>query len=191
MSELVVVPREGWHARPPTATEPMANPVPFVITHHSYIPPACHTPEACVQSMQTMQDMHQLQNGWNDIGYSFGVGGDGNAYEGRGWSKVGAHAPKYNNISIGICVIGDWTKELPPENQLNTVHKLIAFGVEKGYIREDYKLLGHRQVRDTECPGDRLFEEISTWEHFGVKGERRQENNGVEDNKLFFFKHKS
>lgn len=41
-------------------------------------------------------------NGWDDIGYSFIVGEDGNVYEGRGWRRVGAHAPNYNSNSIGF-----------------------------------------------------------------------------------------
>lgn len=49
---------------------------------------------------------------------------------------------------------------------LDAARNLIAFGVFKGYIDPAYKLLGHRQVRDTECPGGRLFAEISTWPHF-------------------------
>ena len=32
-------------------------------------------------------------NGWFDIGYNFIVGEDGNVYEGRGWTKIGAHSP--------------------------------------------------------------------------------------------------
>lgn len=40
--------------------------------------------------------------------YSFAVGGDGKVYEGRGFNVVGAHAPGYNDKSIGICLIGDW-----------------------------------------------------------------------------------
>lgn len=39
---------------------------------------------------------------------SFAIGGDGKAYEGRGFNKVGAHAPKYNKNSIGIVLIGSW-----------------------------------------------------------------------------------
>ncbi|XP_044763069.1 peptidoglycan-recognition protein LB isoform X2 [Coccinella septempunctata] len=166
ISDLDIVTREEWHARPPKLVEPMPNPVPYVIIHHSYQPAACHTPEACVKAMQSMQRYHQDDRGWNDIGYSFAVGGDNRAYTGRGWSAVGAHAPHYNNRSIGICVIGDWTEELPPTSQLDVVKKLIDYGVQNGKIRPDYMLLGHRQVRDTECPGDALFKEIKTWPHW-------------------------
>lgn len=56
--------------------------------------------------------------------------------------------------------------ELPPVEQRKTAMALIAAGVELGYIKPDYKLVGHRQVRATECPGDALFNEIKTWDHY-------------------------
>lgn len=39
---------------------------------------------------------------WADIGYNFLVGEDGNVYEGRGWTQVGAQTLNYNSKSIGI-----------------------------------------------------------------------------------------
>ena len=51
--------------------------------------------------------------GWDDIGYNFLVGEDGNVYEGRGWAHVGAHTKHYNKISLGASVIGDYMKKLP------------------------------------------------------------------------------
>ena len=48
---------------------------------------------------------------WDDIGYNFLVGEDGNVYVGRGWGARGAHSVKYNAKSIGICIIGDFTSK--------------------------------------------------------------------------------
>ena len=56
--------------------------------------------------------------------------------------------------------------ELPPPQMLQAVRDLIAFGVAQGYIQPEFKLMGHKQVRDTECPGERLFNEISKWSNF-------------------------
>ncbi|RZC32060.1 Amidase 2 domain containing protein [Asbolus verrucosus] len=166
---LNIIGRAGWGARKPKFTQPMPNPVPFVVIHHSESPGACTTTSACIAAMKSMQNYHMDHNGWADIGYSFGVGGDGNAYEGRGWSTVGAHAPGYNNKSIGICLIGNWMYALPPDNQLQTVHQLIQYGVDQRKINPEYKLVGHRQVTATDCPGDRLFKEIQNWTHFTPK----------------------
>ncbi|XP_075983467.1 peptidoglycan-recognition protein LB-like isoform X2 [Anticarsia gemmatalis] len=160
------VPRSQWHARGAKQTTPLRTPVPFVVIHHTYIPPACYDKEECCAAMRQMQCMHMDGRGWWDIGYNFAVGSDGAAYEGRGWETLGAHALHFNSVSIGITLIGDWRTEIPPARQLKTAKALIAAGVELGYIKPDYKLVGHRQVRATECPGQALFEEIQTWDHY-------------------------
>ncbi|XP_017847354.1 peptidoglycan-recognition protein LB isoform X2 [Drosophila busckii] len=158
--------RADWGARAPKQVDYFTGPAPYVIIHHSYIPAACFNTPDCMRSMRDMQNFHQVDRGWNDIGYSFGIGGDGMIYTGRGFNVVGAHSPKYNDKSVGIVFIGDWRTELPPANMLQAAKDLIAFGVAQGYIDAAYKLLGHRQVRETECPGGRLFKEISSWPHF-------------------------
>jgi peptidoglycan-recognition protein LB len=56
--------------------------------------------------------------------------------------------------------------ELPPEQMLKATKDLIAYSARKGYLQPHYRILGHRQVRSTECPGQRLFDEIQTWDHF-------------------------
>lgn len=52
--------RDAWGARPPKLVEPMHNPVPYVVIHHSYIPPACNSTEECKEAMRWMQDLHQV-----------------------------------------------------------------------------------------------------------------------------------
>lgn len=71
--------------------------------------------------------------------------------------------------------------ELPPEKMLEATKNLIAFGVDKGYIAKDYQLVGHRQVRDTECPGERLYKEIQTWEHYVRSPHYNQDRNEIPD----------
>lgn len=87
------VTRQEWGARAPRSVTNMALPVSFVVIHHSFIPAACQTTPACKNAMRSMQDSHQLRQGWSDIGYNFAIGGDGRVYVGRGFRVVGAHAP--------------------------------------------------------------------------------------------------
>lgn len=103
-----IVSRENWDAKPPKLVERFDGPIPYVIIHHTYIPAACNTSADCITAMQWMQNFHQNDRDWNDIGYSFCVGGDGRIYYGRGFNVIGAHAPRYNDKSVGICLIGDW-----------------------------------------------------------------------------------
>ncbi|CAG4932929.1 unnamed protein product [Colias eurytheme] len=160
------VSREEWNARPPTVINTQNLPVPLVVIHHTYIPGACYSRAECSRSMQSMQNTHMITNGWGDIGYNFAVGSDGVVYEGRGWNRVGAHAVGYNVNSVGIVLIGDWVSVVPPKIQLDAAKDLIQVGIELGYISPDYKLIGHRQVGATECPGQALFNEINNWERF-------------------------
>jgi N-acetylmuramoyl-L-alanine amidase. len=105
-----IITREEWGARPPVSTPSnMTLPVPYAVVHHGGINSYCTTQDQCAAIVRSYQNYHIDDNKWNDIGYNFVVGEDGNVYEGRGWGYVGAHAPNYNSRSIGICIIGDFT----------------------------------------------------------------------------------
>ena len=67
--------------------------------------------------------------GWNDIAYSFLIGEDGRAYEGRGWGVSGAHTSGYNSVSHGISMIGTFTSRNPNNAALDALQDLIDCGV--------------------------------------------------------------
>ncbi|KAL5273972.1 PGRPLB.2 family protein [Megaselia abdita] len=161
-----IINRNEWRARDHLYSESITEDVRYVIIHHSYNPGFCQTTDACKASMRSIQDLHMDFNGWEDIGYTFAIGGDGNVYEGRGYGIVGAHAPNYNNRSIGLLFIGDYTHSLPTPYMLNVAKEFIAYSVSQKQLKSDYKLYGHRQVRETECPGQALYNEIKNWEHW-------------------------
>ncbi|SHK62214.1 N-acetylmuramoyl-L-alanine amidase [Paramaledivibacter caminithermalis] len=52
-----------------------------------------------------------IENGWNGFGYHFLVVKDGQIYRGRPENTVGAHTKSYNNISLGICMQGNYGVE--------------------------------------------------------------------------------
>ncbi|XP_063368590.1 peptidoglycan-recognition protein LB-like isoform X1 [Cydia amplana] len=158
--------REDWGAKPAISVVRLSLPVPYVTIHHTYIPAACFTAEQCKSAMRSIQTYHQDDQGWNDIGYNFAIGSDGAVYEGRGWSAVGAHAVGVNSQSIGIVFIGDYVSDLPPPKSLQAAKDLIAIGVKAGFISPSYHLIAHRQVSATECPGQSLYTEITSWDRF-------------------------
>lgn len=104
--------------------------------------------------------------GWDDIGYNFLVGGDGSAYEGRGWDKEGAHTKGFNKRSICIAFIGTFNKVIPPQRQLIAAQMLIDQGVKMGKLEPDYQLYGHRQLIPSESPGAALYDIIKKWPHW-------------------------
>jgi len=50
-------------------------------------------------------------------------------------------------------VIGNFERTIPNPLALDAVKALIKCGVESNFIKTDYILKGHRQVRATACPG--------------------------------------
>lgn len=95
------------------------------------------------------------------------VGSDGYLYEGRGWHWVGAHTKGHNSVGYGISFIGDFTSSVPDTRILQLVKdRFLKCALRSGYILPNYTIQGHRQVVDTTCPGDALFQEITSWEHF-------------------------
>ncbi|XP_075715632.1 N-acetylmuramoyl-L-alanine amidase [Rhinoderma darwinii] len=166
---FAIIPRCLWEAKPykgtPTLLKP---PLPHVYIHHTYEPSSpCASFQECAVDMRSMQRFHQVDRGWDDIGYSYVVGSDGYLYEGRGWHWVGAHTKGHNSIGYGISFIGDFTSSIPDTRILNLVKdRFLKCAVRSGYIMANYTIQGHRQVVSTTCPGDALFQEITSWEHF-------------------------
>ncbi|KAL0105404.1 hypothetical protein PUN28_016803 [Cardiocondyla obscurior] len=156
-----IVSREEWGARERISFEVLpVTPTPYVVIHHGGIRNYCRDEEACSVIVRSYQNLHMDDRGWWDIGYNFLIGEDGNAYEGRGWDYTGAHSPGYNTQSIGICILGDFSDFLPNADALKTLNELIARGVALGKIKKDYNVIGHRQARDTECPGETFYKYV-------------------------------
>nr|XP_023691976.1 N-acetylmuramoyl-L-alanine amidase-like [Paramormyrops kingsleyae] len=164
-----IIPRCQWGAEPyrgtPTQLSP---PLSYMYVHHTYEPgQPCLSFDQCAADMRSMQRFHQDGNGWDDIGYSFVAGSDGNIYEGRGWAWQGAHTLGHNSKGYGVAIIGDFTSCLPSPRTLELVReRLPACAVGSGHLSPGYIVHGHRQLVNTSCPGDTLYREIQTWPHF-------------------------
>lgn len=161
-----VVSRSGWGARAPRNRLTMKNLAQYVFIHHT-TGSQCKDKASCCRIIRGHQNYHMDKRGWSDIGYSFLVGGDGRVYEGRGWGIAGAHTRGYNDNGIAISFVGDFTKSTPNQGMLNAAKNLIACGVQMGKIDPRYSLHGHRDGDCTACPGDRLYDVIKKWAHYG------------------------
>lgn len=161
-----MVTRTEWSAREPKEylTDLELPSVRVIIAHTAT--ENCTGQASCIFHMGVIQNFHMDSRNWSDIGYNFLVGGDGNAYEGRGWDKQGAHTKGYNTKSICIAFIGTFNSYLPPKRQINTAKKLIAVGVQLKKLDPNYKLYGHRQLFPGESPGAVFYEDIKHWPHW-------------------------
>ncbi|KAL5017095.1 hypothetical protein ScPMuIL_006684 [Solemya velum] len=161
------MPRGQWIARQPKHINAMSTPVEFVFIHHSAMS-QCHGDRDNCREMRLIQNLHMDERGWDDIAYNFVVSGDGRIYEGRGWDREGAHTKGWNDIAIAVCFMGNFVETDPDPVAISAVQNLLILGEELGKISPDYKLYGHRDVRPTECPGEKLYTLISSWKNFDM-----------------------
>ena len=108
-----------------------------------------HHAEASHASVEDINQWH-LERGWAGIGYNYYVRKDGTIWRGRPEWAVGAHAKGHNDKSIGICCEGAYMTEHMPAAQLAALKDLIR-DIMSRYGK--LKLLRHKDVNETDCPG--------------------------------------
>ena len=113
----------------------------FIILHHS---------AGKTGTVESIHKYHRDIRGWVGIGYNFIVYKDGTVHEGRGLDYTGAHCSGYNSKSIGVCCIGDFTKEYMTREQYYALAELIKY-LKGIYPKATVK--GHREFSNTACPG--------------------------------------
>ena len=112
---------------------------------------ALHHAAAVTCSAATVHSWHRDGKGWSGIGYHFFIRKNGEIYRGRPLHKMGAHVEGMNNCSIGICAEGDYDVEkVMPEAQKDAIKALLR------NLKEIYpaaKIVGHREIGASDCPG--------------------------------------
>lgn len=128
-----------------------------------------HTPgqqpdnyDDAVAEMRQILGTH-LGNGWADIGYSWVVWG-GYAFEGRGFFRSGAHAPSVNSTSVGVAFLLDGRQRLPTDQEWQAVRDVMARAVAEGAADPGFRVVGHRDVVATECPGQPLYDHLGDYD---------------------------
>lgn len=113
---------------------------------------------------------HAVANGWGDVGYHFIIGYDGKIFEGKSGGDfiVGGHVKCANISTIGIALMGNFQYEEPNELQKIALRKLLQvlekkYNIDlqdKSYFQGKYSdnLLGHKDLDNTLCPGDFLYD---------------------------------
>ena len=132
----------------------------WIVVHHS----ATHAGGAA-----EFDRMHR-GNGWDELGYHFVVGNgtqtrDGAVEVGPRWlkQKHGAHAKtgdnRFNELGIGVCLVGDFDHNRPSARQLQSLAVLVAYLMDRYDIPPE-RVIGHGDTKPTACPGRNLYAEM-------------------------------
>lgn len=121
-----------------------------VVIHHSVIYEGADSR----RTLAEIERVHREERGWADVAYHYFVARDGQVYEGRDVRARGTHVGGYNTGSVGVCLLGDYTRMTPTEAQINGTKALVGWLAEHLTLTH---LAGHRDFNPgTECPGDNL-----------------------------------
>lgn len=121
----------------------MVNKPKYIILHHSATDGG---------TFESIRKYHIEHNGWKDIGYHYLIETDGSVHKGRDETATGAHTVGLNNISIGICLVGNFDKYEPNEAQLQALNDLIS-DIQYRYNIPNENIKMHRDYANKTCPG--------------------------------------
>lgn len=122
-----------------------------VIVHHS------GADNSTIQSMSRYHTADKPQgHGWPRLSYHFVIH-YGNVFVINDIDLLTYHARGYNARSIGICIIGNYENKLPSTRDVRALHNLILI---LNFVLPGLKVLGHRDVSNTLCPGKHLYDVV-------------------------------
>ncbi|HEX2240103.1 MAG TPA: N-acetylmuramoyl-L-alanine amidase [Actinomycetota bacterium] len=163
------------------------HPVSQLFVHHTAGSNADSDPAA---TMRAIYWYHTVRRGWCDLGYNFVIARDGTIFEGRwarryaswevhtsenrlGQAVRGSHTGGFNSGSVGISLMGNFTRVDPTAEARDALTQMLAWESDRHELdpagRHTYRnpdtgvtkslpfIAGHRDAGSTACPGDRLY----------------------------------
>lgn len=156
----------------PPDPSPVSQKVTHFIVHHTA--GTATNPRAV---MRAIWDFHVNTNGWDDIGYNYLIGQNGEIFAGRADSLRGAHFSCMNSLTMGTALIGNFHRSSPTDTALASLQKLLTLASCRFNVNVAGSSLhppsqlnlrhisGHRDgntatlgcPKGTVCPGDSLY----------------------------------
>ena len=153
---MTLITRAQWGARAPTSTGNTISAHPLgVAVHYSDGNVGNATHDTCAGSVRSIQAYHIDSKGWADIAYNFLACQHGYLFEGRGLGKgSAANGTTQANLDYyAVCgLIGP--ADTPTPQLVDGIGEGVALCRAAG---ADRKVIGHRDVFATSCPGDSLY----------------------------------
>ncbi|XP_054257976.1 peptidoglycan-recognition protein LF-like isoform X2 [Macrosteles quadrilineatus] len=135
--------RHVWGAQLPKWIKALDLPISKVAVSFTETDP-CHTQDECMALVRKLQGEHLQDEKEPDIKYNFLIGGDGQIYEGRGYTRVGPIYPpsarkieELNGQSIDIAIIEKHAKEPTPET-IKAISWCLSKGIHARYIDANF-----------------------------------------------------
>ncbi len=164
-----IVTRARWGARYAAGTGPLTLPVAEVWLHHTVtLAPDLaftdlngdSTDDDEARAMRQVEQIGQDRFGAG-FSYTFAVMPSGRVYQGTGPGRVGTHTQYRNSRSHAIVLVGNYEENEPTPQMLRAVAHLLRHGKAAGWWGEAKLNGGHRDLKQTACPGIRAYRRIA------------------------------
>jgi len=127
-----------------------------LVVHHS-------ASNSVITKKSDIERWHK-QRGFSQIGYHKVIEGNGNIVDGRPETTQGAHAKGANQSSLGVCVVGNFEKEIPSAAQVTALISVLTDWC-KAHKLKTTNIYGHFNVlgggTKTSCPGKNLISRLT------------------------------
>jgi len=120
-----------------------------IVVHHS---------ASIGQRAEDYARYHVLSKGWAAIGYHFVIEANGDIIQTNPLYNVSYNVSGYNSRSIGICLSGDFSKQQPSPQQLESLKQLIKHL--RQTLPQALTVAGHQDFNNTSCPGKHLAKHL-------------------------------
>jgi len=120
-----------------------------------------HHSDSDNQTAYDHANYHVGHHEWPGIAYHIVIEYDGEIYLTNYFDTVSYHTKNNNTALIGICLSGDYEHKAPSNAQLDSLDRIIEdIRLELGW---DIPVNGHRDYRNTTCPGDSIYNYIQRY----------------------------
>jgi len=116
-----------------------------IVVHHSASP--------LDTDVEEIRRWH-MERGFSDIGYHKIITNDGIIHEARPENIVPASVKGKNKGTVAVCLTGNFDRYMPTEFQLIALQLQILKWKE---VYPTAKVVGHRDLGSSECPGSFLY----------------------------------
>lgn len=158
---LEVIPRSAWGPRHQDGFGPAPLPAKECWLHHSGggMPRAAASFDEDVAAILDVEQTGEDRFG-GGISYTWLVTPSGRVFQGHGVGREGAHTLGHNTVGRAICLTGNYEQVAPTAAQLAAVAWLLQHAHATGVLAQPRFNGGHRDLKDTLCPGLRAYQLI-------------------------------
>jgi len=133
--------------------------------------PICYTTPQCSERVRDLRQVDVHRKNMSDIGANFLIGGDGNVYEGRGYSVRNGYYPAYA-MDLSLAFIGDYSNVTLSQELKDVARNFLLCGVNRGNIQYYFSVYSDSDLtcNASNMEQNGIYQEIRNWTRFRAGG---------------------